>query len=48
MLGYVASQWWTVATRHSFEAKMNRLELDVLKRKIDALDKKAEAAPEVA
>jgi ferredoxin-NADP reductase len=48
MLGYVASQWWAVAARHRFEAKRSRLELDALQKKIEILNLKAQAAPEVA
>ena len=48
MLGYVATQWWTVAARHAFEARRNRLELDALNKNIQVLNLKAQAAPEVA
>ncbi len=48
MLGYVATQWWAVAARHTFEARRNRLELDALNKKIQVLNLKAQAAPEVA
>ena len=48
MLGYVATQWWTVAARHTFEAKRNRLELEALNKKIQVLNLKAQAAPEAA
>ena len=48
MLGYVFTQWWTVAARFRFEAKRNRLELDALHKKIEILNLKAQAAPEAA
>lgn len=48
MLGYVATQWWTVATRHRFEAQRCRLELDALGKKIEILNRKAQEAPESA
>lgn len=48
MLGYIGSQWWTVASRHGFEARRNRLELDTLSKNIELLNRKAEAAPEVS
>lgn len=47
-LGYVATQWWVVVARYRFEAKRNRLELDALSKKIEVLNLKAKAAPEVA
>lgn len=47
-LGYIATQWWTVAARYRFEAKRNRLELEALSKKIEVLNLKAQAAPEVA
>ncbi len=46
MLGYVATQWLTVAARYRSEAKRSRLELIALGKKIDILNLKAEAAPE--
>lgn len=46
MLGYLATQWWTVAARCRFEAKRNRLELDALNKRIEILNLKAQAAPE--
>lgn len=48
MLGYIATQWWTVATRHRFEAKRSRLELDALGKKIEILNRRAQEAPESA
>ncbi len=48
MFGYITTQWWSVASRSAFEAKRNRMELDVIRKKIEALDRKAEAAPDVA
>jgi ferredoxin-NADP reductase len=48
MSGYVATQWWAVMSRHRFEKKRNRLELAALGKKIEALNLKAEAAPEAA
>lgn len=48
MLGYVATQWWTVAARYRFEAKRSRLELDALHQKIEILSRKAQEAPESA
>jgi ferredoxin-NADP reductase len=48
ILGYIASQWWAVAARHGFEAKRCRLELDVLNKKIEILNRKAQEAPESA
>lgn len=48
MVGYVATQWWAVASRSRFESKRNQLELEVIKQKIEALNQKAQAAPEVA
>ncbi len=48
MLGYVATQWWTVAARYRFEAKRSRLELDALHQKIEILNRKAQEAPESA
>ncbi len=48
MLGYLATQWWTVAERHRFEKKRNLLELDALNKRIRVLNLKAQAAPEAA
>ncbi len=48
VLGYVATQWWTVAARYRFESKRSRLELDVLHQKIQILNRKAQEAPEAA
>ena len=48
MLGYLATQWWAVTNRHAFEAKRSRLELAALGKKIEVLNLKAQAAPEVA
>ena len=48
MLGYVATQWWTVASRYRFEAKRSRLELDALNKKIEILNLKAQEAPEAS
>jgi ferredoxin-NADP reductase len=48
MLGYVATQWWTVAARYRFETKRSRLELDILSKKIEILNRKALEAPEAA
>jgi ferredoxin-NADP reductase len=46
--GYVATQWWAVASRYRFESKRNRLQLDVLHQKIDILNRKAQEAPDTA
>lgn len=48
MVGYIATQWWAVSSRSRLEKKRSQLELDVIRTKIDILNKKAEAAPEVA
>jgi uncharacterized protein len=48
MVGYLATQWWAVGARSRLERKRSQLELAILKKKIDALDKKAAAGPEVA
>ena len=48
MSGYLVTQWWAVIARYRFEAKRNRLELDALSKKIEVLNLKAQAAPEVA
>jgi len=48
MLGYIATQWWAAARRLAFEARRNRLELAALGKKIEVLNLKAQAAPEVA
>ncbi|MEO5714052.1 MAG: 2Fe-2S iron-sulfur cluster-binding protein [Luteolibacter sp.] len=48
MLGYVTTQWWAVAARYRFEAKRSRLELDLLHKKIEILNLKAQEAPESA
>lgn len=48
MVGYVATQWWAVGRRARTEKRRTQLELEILRKKIDALDKKAAAAPEVA
>lgn len=48
MVGYIATQWWAVSSRSRLEKQRSQLELDVLKRKIEILNQKAEAAPEVA
>lgn len=48
MVGYLATQWWAVGARARTERRRTRLELEILRKKIDALDKKAAAAPEVA
>ncbi len=48
MLGYVATQWWTLTARYRFEARRHRLELDALQRRIEILNLKAQAAPESA
>lgn len=48
MLGYIATQWWAVASRCAFERKRNRLELEALNTKIQVLNLKAQAAPEAA
>ncbi len=48
MLGYVATQWWSVAARSRFEVKRSRLELEVLSKKIEILNLKAQEAPESA
>lgn len=47
-LGYVLTQWWAVSARMRFEARRNRLELEALSRKIEILNLKAQAAPEVS
>jgi uncharacterized protein len=47
-LGYLATQWWVVGARYRFEAQRNRLELEALSKKIEILNLKAQAAPEVA
>lgn len=48
MLGYLATQWWAVTRRHAFEAKRGRMELAELEKRIDLLNRKAQAAPEAA
>lgn len=48
MVGYLATQWWAVANRSRHETKRSTLELAILKRKIEALNQQAQAAPEVA
>jgi len=48
MLGYLATQWWAIASRHRYELLRSRLELDVLGKKIEILNLKAQAAPESA
>ena len=48
MIGYMGSQWWSVLSRHRFEVRKNRLELEVLHKKIELLNRKAEAAPEAS
>lgn len=48
MLGYIATQWWSVATRRRFEASRSRLELQALERKLQILNLKAQSAPETA
>ncbi|MEP2775684.1 MAG: FAD-binding oxidoreductase [Luteolibacter sp.] len=48
MVGYLATQWWAVSTRSRIEKKRSQLELDVIRRRIEILNQKAEAAPEVA
>ena len=48
MVGYLATQWWAVNSRSRLEKKRTHLELDILRKKIDALDKKAAAGPDVA
>lgn len=48
MVGYLTTQWWAVSSRSRLERQRSQLELDIIKRKIDILNKKAEAAPEVA
>ena len=48
MIGYLATQWWAVNSRSRLEKKRTNLELDILRKKIDALDKKAAAGPDVA
>jgi ferredoxin-NADP reductase len=48
MVGYLTTQWWTVTRRALTERKRSALELEILKRKILALDQKAAAGPEVA
>ena len=48
LTGYLATQWWVVSWRSRLEKRRGQLELDILRKKIEALDKKAEAAPEVA
>ena len=48
MLGYIATQWWAATRRYAFEAQRSRLELAALGKKIDVLNLKAQAAPEVA
>ena len=48
MLGYIATQWWAATSQYAFEARRNRLELGALGKKIQVLNLKALAAPEVA
>lgn len=48
MFGYIATQWWAAARRHAFESQRSRLELAALGKKIELLNLKAQAAPEVA
>ena len=48
MLGYIATQWWAATRRYAFEARRSRLELAELGKKIEVLNLKAQAAPEVA
>lgn len=48
MVGYLATQWWAVGSRAKIERRRSRLELEILRKKIESLDKKAAAAPEVA
>lgn len=48
MTGYLATQWWTVISRQRFEARRNRLELEALSKRIEILNRQAQAAPETA
>ncbi len=48
MLGYLATQWWAAGRRYAFEARRTHLELTALGKKIEVLNLKAQAAPEVA
>lgn len=48
MVGYIVTQWWTVAARYRFEEKRSRLELEALNQKIKLLNLKAQSAPEAA
>ena len=48
MTGYLATQWWTLLSRQRFEARRNRLELAALSKRIEILNRQAQAAPETA
>lgn len=48
MLGYLSTQWLAATRRYAFEAKRSRLELAALGKRIEILNLKVQAAPEVA
>jgi uncharacterized protein len=48
MLGYLSTQWLATTRRYAFETKRSRLELDALGKRIEILNLKVQAAPEVA
>lgn len=48
MLGYLSTQWLAATRRYAFEAQRSRLELATLGKRIEILNLKVQAAPEVA
>jgi uncharacterized protein len=48
MTGYLATQWWALISRQRFETKRNRLELAALSKRIEILNRQAQASPETA
>lgn len=48
MLGYLCTQWLAATRRYAFESKRSRLELETLGKRLEILNAKVQAAPEVA
>ena len=48
MLGYLVTQWLATTRRYAFETKRNQLELTALAKRIEILNLKVQASPEVA
>jgi ferredoxin-NADP reductase len=48
MLGYLGLQGWSATRRYAFESRRSRMELELLAKRIEILNRKVQSAPEVA